>query len=299
MTYEELESLALLYRQTTYDYAWARANFPGTGADRRLARLTVSGTHALQGGSGSVRGSLRRFLTTTFPRAARRSLPSTLACLGVFLVAAVFGLGASVLDPAVLSALLPAESIEGLSQGRLWTESLTTTVPPGYSSSAIATNNMSVAITAFALGALFGVGALWVSLLNGYLLGAVIGGTLRFSMGGELLSFVAAHGPLEITLILVAAGVGLEIGRSWFVAEDRPRATVMAEAGNRGMIVILGCLPWFLVLGLVEALVSPDPTLPVAFKVLLGITLLGLFLAWVFWTAGRREALDGPSDWRE
>ena len=282
MSYEKLEGLSLLYRQAMFDHAWVRSHFPGTGAARTLARLTMEGTYGLQGGGGSLAGSFKRFVLSDFPRAARKNLKSTGVCLALFLISTLFGLTASILEPGVVASLLPAESIEGLERGRLWTESLTTTVPPAYSSSAIATNNMSVAITALAMGAFFGIGAIWVVLLNGFLLGAVIGGTLRFSMGSELLEFIAAHGPLEISLILVASGVGLEVGRSWFVAEDRPRGVVMSEVGRDALTVVLGCLPWFLVLGLVEAIVSPDPTLPVGFKILVGIFLLALFLAWVF-----------------
>ncbi len=296
MDYRELERLALLYRQVMHDHAWARSHLPGTGVARRLAQLTVEGTHLLQGRQRSVWKSLGRFFRQTFPAAARRHLPAAGVCLALFLVAALFGFFGALIDPAVTSALLPDDALAGLEEGRLWTESLTTTMPPAMSSSAIATNNMSVALTAFALGALFGLGALWVVLLNGYMLGAVLGGTLRFAMAGELLEFVAAHGPLEITLILVAAGVGLRVGASWFLASDRPRAEVMAAAGRDGVVVILGCLPWFAVLGLVEAVVSPAPALALGLKVALGWVLLALFLAWVFSGASgeeRRPAMVG------
>jgi uncharacterized membrane protein SpoIIM required for sporulation len=168
--------------------------------------------------------------------------------------------------------LLGPKSIQGLEEGRLWTESLVTTVPPSVSSSGIATNNIGVALTAWAGGVLAGVIPLYVVLFNGLLLGALVGVTLHYSMAGDLLEFIAAHGPLELTLILVAAAAGLSIGRALIAAGDRPHA----------LAVLLGCVPWFVVLALVEVLVSPQPALPLPFKILVGLALESLFLATAF-----------------
>jgi hypothetical protein len=41
-------------------------------------------------------------------------------------------------------------------------------------------------------------------------------------------------------------------------------------------------VPWFVVLALVEVLVSPQPALPVPFKILVGLALESLFLATAF-----------------
>jgi uncharacterized membrane protein SpoIIM required for sporulation len=144
-------------------------------------------------------------------------------------------------------------------------------------SSGIATNNLSVALAAWGGGVLAGVVPLYILVLNGLRLGGVIGITLRYSMAGELLSFVAAHGPLELTLIMVAAAAGLALGRALVAAGDLPRAEAMRRAGHDSLLVLLGCLPWFVVLAVVEARVSPDPSVPVAFKAALGSGLVLLF----------------------
>jgi hypothetical protein len=43
--------------------------------------------------------------------------------------------------------------------------------------------------------------------------------------------------------------------------------------------VLLGCLPWFVVLALVEVFVSPSPEIPAGAKLVLGLALEGAFLA--------------------
>ncbi len=279
LSYRRLERLAFLYRQLLHDHALARTRFPGTAIARRLERLVLAATHTLQRDTGDQLPSLRRFAGTTFPAAMRRLVPRMLLVAGLFLLAAVFGFGLTVVDPTLGTTFLNPQAIADLEAGRLWTESIFAVTPGAAASSIIATNNLSVALTAWAGGTAAGLGAFYVVLLNGLMLGAVLAVTARYSMAGSLLEFVAAHGPLEITLILVTAAAGLGVGRALVVAVDRPRAELLRDAGRDALVVLLGCLPWIVVLGLVEGFLSPHPGLPVVSKVLLGLVLEGLFVA--------------------
>jgi len=277
LTYSEVEDLALRYRQVLQDHAWARAHFPGTGAAQRLLRLAVLGGTVLQR-EDEGRFSLVRFFFSRFPAAVRTSMPWIGVATGLFLVTALLGWAVAVYEPGVAVALLGPATVEGLEHGHLWTESLTTTLPPSYTSSAIATNNMSVALTAWAGGALFGLGSLWVAMFNGFILGAVFGVTARFSMAAEFGNFVIAHGMLEITLILVCAGAGLGIGVAILRAGDLPRSVTVPRAAREALVVLLGCLPWFVLLGIVEGVLSPSAELPFLWKAMLGLALEICFL---------------------
>jgi uncharacterized membrane protein SpoIIM required for sporulation len=281
MSYGDLERLAFAYRQVLHDHALAATRFPGTGAARQLALLALAGTRRLSGPSGPPRRwrALRLFALQTFPAAFRRQLGLLGVASLVFGAALLAGLAVSVLQPGLGKVLLGPRAIAGLEEGHLWTESLTTTVPPAVASSGIATNNLSVALVAWSGGVLAGIVPLYVLIMNGLLIGGVLGVTLRYAMAAEFLGFVAAHGPLEISLILVASAAGLALGRSLIAAGDRPRAEAMRQAGSDSLNVVLGCLPWFVVLAVVEARISPDSSVPVVFKVVLGVGLLLLFFA--------------------
>lgn len=275
-SYGDVEELAFAYRQVLHDHALAATRFPGTGAARQLASLALAGTRRLTRRSSSWRGP-RHFVFQTFPAAFHRQLGLLGVAAVVFGASCLLGLALAAVQPGLGNLLLGPRAIAGLAEGRLWTESLTSTVPPAVSTSGIATNNLTVALVAWSGGVLAGIVPLYLLLLNGLMLGGVIGVTLRYSMAGELLGFVAAHGPLEITLILVASAAGLALGRALVTAGDRPRAEAMRQAGNDSLTVVLGCLPWFVVLAAVEARISPDPSLPVALKAALGLGLELLF----------------------
>jgi uncharacterized membrane protein SpoIIM required for sporulation len=288
--YGDLEESALRYRQVLHDHALADSRFPGTAAARRLRSLALEGTRRLTGVSGE-RAGVGRFFARTFPRAFQRHLDVMGLALTLFLLAVAWGLAIAVLRPGLGVSMLGPKAVQGLEEGTLWTDSLVTTTPPALSSSGIATNNISVALTAWSGGVLAGLVPLYVVILNGLMLGSIVGVTLHYSMAAELLEFVSAHGPLEISLILVAAGAGLAVGRALVAAGDRPRALAVRDAGRDALAVLLGCIPWFVVLALVEVFISPSPELPAFVKVTLGLALESLFLFIAF-----RPASPEPTD---
>lgn len=286
--YEGLENLVVAYRQLLHDHALARTRFPGTDLARRIGRLVLAGTHLLQRDTGAHLPSLGRFFSRSFPAAIHRSTPSITLMAVLFLAATLFGASLAAVDPTAGNTFLPPDVVEDLARGKLWTESIFAVTPGSVASSKIATNNLGVALTAWAGGCLAGLGAFYVVLLNGLMLGSVLATTARYGMAEPLLEFVAAHGPLELSLIVVSAAAGLGVGRALVEATDRPRAELLRAAGRDALIVLLGCLPWFVVLGFVEGYLSPSAEVAPALKVALGLLLEILFVA-VAWNPAARS----------
>ena len=286
-SHADVETLAFRYRQVLHDHSVAASRFAGTGAARRLRQLAFEGTRALYRDAAPP-ARLRRFLTDTFARAFRAHLPYLAVAVSLFATALALGVTLSFVEPGVGVVFLGPQAVEGLREGRLWTEALVTTVPPAVSSSGIATNNIAVALAGWAGGALAGLGALYVVLLNGFMLGAIVGTTAHYGMAGGLLEFISAHGPLEITLILVTASGGLALGRALVAPDDRPRRIAIEAAARSALALLLGCVPWFALLAVVEAVISPAPGVPAPLKLGVGLALEALFLA-VAWNPLLRE----------
>ncbi len=293
VTYEGLEKIAFLYRQLLHDHALASARYPGTAMARRLARLVLAGNHFLQRDTGEHVPGLGSFFSRTFPDAMRRIAPLVAVTAAFFVVSGLFGFSLATVEPALGTSFLSPEVVEDLKRGQLWTESIFSVVPGSVASSFIATNNLSVAITAWAGGMVAGLGAVYVVLLNGLMLGAVVATTARYAMAAPLAEFIAAHGPLELTLIVISAAAGLAVGKALVVAADRPRVELLSEAGRDALVVLLGCLPWIVVLGVVEGYISPAPELGAPFKAALGLLLETLFLTAAF-QPFRRAAAGEP-----
>lgn len=289
LSYAELEQLGVDYRQLMHEQALASARFPDTAITSRLTQLALAGTHWLQRDLGHRRKRLATIFVRTIPDAYRALLPLIGVAGGLLIVATLFGLSLTVATPALGAAFLPQEALDGLRRGELWTESIFRVTPGAVASTKIATNNLSVAIVAWAGGAALGVGALWVLLLNGVMLGSVVATTWHYGMGGALWGFIAAHGPLELSLIVVSAAAGLDIGRALVWSQDVSRAEALTVAGRRALVVLLASLPWFLVLGFVEGFVSPLQSMATPAKAALGVTIWVLFVLFAFQPWSRRR----------
>ena len=160
-------------------------------------------------------------------------------------------------------------------------------------STAIFTNNIRVTFYAFALGAIFGLGTLYVLAFNGASFGAVLALCYRAGFGNDLLlGFVISHGVIELTCIFIAGGAGLLIGTALLMPGNLSRADALKSRGVDAVRLIVGCVPLLVVAGIIEGFISPQPIpspIKIGIGVLSGITLYGyLFLA------GRES--DPPTD---
>lgn len=290
LSYDELEELAMTYRQVMHDYSLASSRYPGTAAVKDLRRLVLEATHFLHRDSASRWPDLRAFVTHGFPTAFRRALPSISITSGLFVLMTVFGLAATLVQPSMAFSFLSSEAIEGVEKGELWTDSIFAVTPGAVASTRIATNNLSVVLTAWGGGILCGLGSLWIIILNGLMLGSVLAFTAQYNLSDELLTFIGAHGPLELGLICVSAGAGLHMGAAMLRATDRPRSVELNEKGRDSLTVLLGCLPFILLLGFVEGYVSPSADISTAAKWLLGLLLQAVFVLWCL--MGRRADVE-------
>lgn len=275
-SHDDLERLSVDYRKMLHDQALAASRFEGTWAVTRLRRLSARANRLLQPQTPTKLKNPLGFFLRTFPQNFQAIGGEIAACAALFAVSAVFGAALSALDAGVGTAFIGRSSVEGLARGEIWTDSLNDAAAKG--SAEIAVNNMRVAITAWGGGALAGFGAFYILFFNGFLLGAVMLLTSHFEMHGALLQFISAHGPLELSIIVVSAAAGVHVGRMLVATGNEPLGVRLPAAARRSAIVMLGCLPWLLVLGFVEGFVSPSPSIGHPTKVALGLLLLSLFL---------------------
>jgi uncharacterized membrane protein SpoIIM required for sporulation len=176
--------------------------------------------------------------------------------------------------------------IETIDRGQMWTESIVTVKPQA--SSAIMTNNLSVAFVTFAAGITAGIGTLYYLILNGFLLGVVAAACAARGMSLSLWSFVAPHGVFELPAIFIAGGAGLRLAQGLLFPGVLPRRDAIRTAGADAVRLVLGVVPVLVMAGVIEAFVSPT-NLPAGLKFGLAGALLVLLAAYLF----APRAMDG------
>jgi uncharacterized membrane protein SpoIIM required for sporulation len=193
------------------------------------------------------------------------------------------------LEPASAHWLLPpefAKNVDDIQRQDLWVHIPVNERP--YASSFIMQNNIQVAIMAFGGGMLAGTFTVWAMVYNGLLLGAIMGLTMHYGVGLEMWSFVIGHGVIELTVICMAGGSGLMLG--WAIIQPGllRRRDALAQAGQRAVKIVIGCIPLLVVAGTIEGFISPAESIPWPFKFALGLT-TGVILYSYLALAGREK----------
>jgi uncharacterized membrane protein SpoIIM required for sporulation len=180
-------------------------------------------------------------------------------------VPAVGTIVAIVRDPALATRMLPASMIARAEEGQQRGQSGADYLPNGEDergsalSAFLMTNNIKVALMAFAGGITAGVLTVYALIFNGIAaLGAGVGLYITKGIGKQILGFVAAHGVLELTAICIAGAAGLLIATAMLMPGDRTRREALAANGVRSLHLV-ACVVLFLVMaGLIEGNISPS-----------------------------------------
>jgi len=276
--HRELQELGLLYRQAASDLATAREDVTSRPLAIYLNQLLGRAHNLIYMGRRPAVNALVRFYSQTYPRVFRETLRLTLLAFAIFVATGISGFAVTLHDPAFAHRVLGPQMMDTIERRQMWTESIVTVKP--VAASAILTNNLSVAFTMFASGITGGVLTVWLMTVNGLLIGVIGAATWKAGMAGQLWSFVAPHGVLELPAIFIAGGAGFEIARGMLFPGLLPRRESLARAGGRAAQLLLGTIPLLLIAGTIEGFVSPSP-IPAALKYLLAAVLFIALVAYL------------------
>jgi len=282
---DDVVELGRLYRGASSDLAVARRDFPLDAATDRLNDL-VAAAHALVYSETPTSGRrLRRLAFNELPASVRANSRFTAISFLVFAIPLVATFAIGLLLPEIAATALPAETRQHLAERRLWTD-----IPEGYRplvGPLIIVNNVRVAIAAFAGGLTAGALTLYLLVGNGALLGTVFAVVQTYGMSGGLLGFIAAHGPLEISCIVLSGGAGLRLAWALIRPGEQSRRDALRLAGAQAIRVMLLVVPALGVAGLIEAFLSPSGA-PLAAKITVGV--IAALLLWGYIALAGRPA---------
>lgn len=285
----DVEALDRLYRRAAADLARAQRDYAGTDVQRALNQLCARAYARIYRTPRDLSAALRRFYRAELPALVRAERRFVIASAALLFGGVAVGALAVAAQPAGAEGLVPEAVRQSVDEGQMWTDVLSLS-PPEAVASRIATNNLAVVAATFAGGLLFGLGTLAALVFNGVLLGAVGAYCARHGLLGRLLEFIGAHGPVELSVIVLAGAAGLMLADALLDPGDRSRGARLQERGRRGAALVLGCAPFLALIGLVEGYVSPAPFLPASLKLLLGAALGAALWGYLLLGGRAREA---------
>jgi uncharacterized membrane protein SpoIIM required for sporulation len=285
----EIEQLAALYRMASSDLALAKRDFPHHQVTRALNQL-VAGTHAfLYQGEPVIIGRLLRFFTQGFPRLFRETFIFTLIAFLLFFLPAFSAGMATALNPIAAQWMLPAEVQELIpivEDKSLWIDIPIEERP--YASAFIMQNNIRVSFLAFASGVTAGLFTTWLLVLNGLIIGGLLGLTSHYGVGSELATFMIGHGVIELSVIFMAGGSGLMLGWAMIHPGLMRRRDALVAAARKAVWLLSGAVPLLVIAGAIEGFISPSETIPWPVKWSVG-AVTGILLYAYLLLAGREK----------
>ena len=299
---EQVTSFVASYREVATDLARLRTADRGRGGDAvfGLSRLVAAGHNLFYRRPTRGVERIARFIMFDVPREVRRSWRHVAVAAALLFVPAIGTVVAITRMPSLASRMLPPSMLERAEEGRQRGRTGADYLPNGEDekgsvlSAFLMTNNIRVALVAWAGGVTAGVLTVYALVFNGIAaLGAGIALYITRGIAGQILGFVAAHGVLELSAICISGGAGLLIATAMLVPGDRTRREALVANGVRSLH-LGACVVLFLILaGLIEGNISPS-RLPDSAK--FGVAIItAIAIPW-YLSLGRTAPPDAAAD---
>ncbi len=154
-------------------------------------------------------------------------------------------------------------------------------------------HNTSIGLRCFAFGLVFGIGGLFALVFNASVLGAAFGHMAGGPHAGNFFHFVTAHGPFELTAIVLAAAAGMRLGFSLVDTGGYTRAAALRRAATEAVPSVAAAVLLFLLAAVIEGFLSPSAA-PYAVKLAAAVASC-ILLVFYFVGLGRRHAFAGET----
>jgi len=286
---DELDELVALYQRVSAHLSYARTYVPDPSLVTQLTMLVADAHGIVYHRRGRPLPALRTFFADTFPAAVWVHRWFVLAAAALtFLPAIALGVWIAQ-SPRAFEATAPAAVREAYINEDF--ESYYSSEPAVQFASEVFTNNVRVAMLAFAAGVLGCVVTAWLLIANGANLGVAAGLFAAVGQQPKFWGLILPHGFLELSCVVVAGAAGLRLGWTLIDPGDRPRTTALVQEGRRSAAVVLGLVLALGVAAMVEGFITGrGVATPV--RVTIGLLAGTLFWAYVL-VQGRIAASRG------
>ena len=256
--YEMPDQLADAYTELTADLAFAQTHYPRSRITIYLNNLASALHNEIYRNKREKWGRLITFWTQEVPDVMWKERRLLLLSFVIFMISVLVGVVSTLGDESFPRLILGDGymdmTLENIAKGQ----------PMGVYGQeseanmflSITLNNIMVSFNVFVSGVL-------TSFLSGILLcrnGIMIGcfDTFFYQHGllGESLLATMLHGTLELTAIIVAGAAGLAIGNGWLFPGTYSRIVSFQRAAKRGMKIIVGTIPIFILAGFIESFIT-------------------------------------------
>lgn len=263
-----------LYQKVSQHLSYSQTYFPNEEITFYINELVGKSHNLLYKNQVTSGKQIRDFFSKKFVGLLYEQWKFIIVAALLFFAGGLAGFLAIADDPLHLYSVLPAEVSQSVDPERLGEGH--DSVDSSLMSAEIMTNNIQVAILAFASGITFGLLTVYLMVYNGLLVGALAGLYWHYDMSYEFWAYIVPHGMVELTAIFIAGGAGLLMGYKLFAPGAYSRGYQLKYHGKRSVQLFLGTVPLFIIAGIIEGFITPAAISLEAKYIVAGITVVGM-----------------------
>ena len=284
----EVREFGELYRRAATDLAIARAETRDPQLVNYLNSLVIRAHGKIYRADTHGANIVWRFFTKEFPQAFRKNSNYMWIAFAVFMTFFAFGFITTWIDTDFTNFVGLAGVPEAAQENHKWWLSLNEANQIG--AGFILSNNILVSFRAFAMGVLFGIGALYDIAFFGAHVGSALAACYKINppFGNSLATFMVGHGVIEISTVLFCGGAGAMIGYALVNPGDLTRIQALKKKGMEAARIVIGSACLLVVAGIIEGFLSPSE-LPAWIKIGTGIS-TGIAMYSYLYLVGRENS---------
>lgn len=268
--------LAAVYTDVTSDLSFSQSHYPTSRITIYLNNLASALHNAIYKNKKEHKSRIITYWTKEIPRVMRDSQKELLYAFLIFAVSVFIGTLSTLNDDTFVRLIMGDGYVDmtlnNIRNGAPMAVYNGDSEVPMFLG--ITINNIRVALICFALGLLSSIGSGFILFQNGIMLGAFQAFFYQQGLLGESMLAIWIHGTLEISAIIVAGAAGVAMGNSWLFPGTYSRKVAFTRGAKRGLKIVIGTLPIFIVAGFLESFITRHTHLPDLLR--LGIILLSL-----------------------
>ena len=261
---ETPDDIADAYTDVTADLAFAYTHHPKARITLYLNNLAAVLHNAIYRNKREKRSRIITFWTREVPQTMWEERRMLLASFLIFVFSVAVGIVSQTADPDFCRIILGdgyvEQTLQNIHDGKPMA------VYDGEEQSSmflnITINNIGVAFRIFVVGLVTSVLTAIMLFQNSIMLGCFETFFAQHGLLGESLLAVFLHGTLEISAIIVAGAAGLAIGNSWLFPGTYSRFYAFRRGAKRGLKIVVGTVPLFIVAGFIEGYVTRHTNIP-------------------------------------
>lgn len=287
------DRLSELLVQLTDDLSYSRTAYPNRLVRLYLNRLAQSIFLKIHRHRPAPWRKIWAFWQFELPASLYESRRALQLSVGVFILSFAIGLLSSAMDPEFARIVLGDAYIEMTKANIASGDPMAVYKQRGEFDMflGITFNNLLVACLTFVMGVFWGLGTLLILIRNAVMIGAFQYFFIEQGLFWESFLTIWIHGTLEISAIVIAGAAGITMGKGLAFPGTYSLMQSFQRSARRGIQIMIGIAPLFLVAGFLEAYLTRHTDTPDPVRGLFILSCLLFVLAYFGWLPQRQARL--------